>query len=216
MMKLITEISDPVRYSIEEGANGAKKYYISGPFAVAEQKNQNGRIYPIDTLKGACQKFQNVIESNRAFGELGHPQGPAINLDRVSHIIKSMKYVGEGIFEGKAHVIDTPNGVTVQKLLDAGASLGVSTRGMGSLVTKESYQEVQPDFHLATVDIVADPSAPGAFVQGIMEGKEWVLREGSFQEVDLIREQRYLNESVRKKNLEEAAIKAFQRWVNSI
>lgn len=216
-MKLITEVSEAVKCVIEEGAGSSpKKYFIEGTFAVANQKNQNGRIYPLETLMGACKKFQSVIEANRGYGELGHPQGPGINLDKVSHMIKEMRHTGDGIFRGRAQVLDTPNGMIVQKLLDAGANLGVSTRGMGSLVTVEGYQEVQPDFHLATVDIVADPSAPGAYVEGIMEGREWMLIDGTFKEVDMMNARKIINEASRKKETEKIAMRMFENYIRKL
>lgn len=214
-LKLITELSEAVKYQIDE-SSGAKKYYIEGTFAVAEQKNQNGRIYPYATLHGACSKFQKIIESNRAYGELGHPAGPGINLDKVSHMIKEMHDCGDGKrFVGKALVLDTPNGQIVQRLLDAGANLGVSTRGMGSLVAKEGYQEVQADFHLATVDIVADPSAPGAFVQGIMEGREWIWNNGVYEEAEVSKAKKMIESAGKNRaERERRAIKLFEAFIN--
>lgn len=217
-MKLIAELSEAVRSTTQiDEATGKKNFFIEGIFAVAEQKNQNGRIYPLDTLREACNKFQTVIGNNRALGELSHPAGPAINLDKVSHIIKEMKYTGDGhTFSGRAQVLDTPNGIIVQKLLEGGASLGVSTRGMGSLVMKEGYHEVQPDYHLATVDVVADPSAPGAFINGVMEGREWIWESGIYREVDLSNAKKRIDEGARRKRSEETALRIFEQFLGKL
>ena len=172
-MKLITEHSNEIEY-IVEGKD--KQQYIKGIFMQSEIKIQNGRVYPFSVLKKQVRKFnENFVKKDRALGELGHPMGPTVNLDRVSHIITELYEDGKN-FIGKAKVIDTPNGKIVKNLLESGVRLGVSSRGLGSVKTnKEGVNEVQDDFVLSTVDIVSDPSAPDAFVNGIMEGKEFSL-----------------------------------------
>ena len=175
-MKLITELFENMEYITEAKENGEKEHYIHGIFLQANKKNRNGRIYPLHIMETEVNRYMNdVISHNRAYGELGHPAGPQINLDRVSHIITELKRDGDN-FIGKAKLTDTPMGNIAKGLLKSGANLGVSSRGMGSLKpTRDGIMEVQNDFHLATAaDIVADPSAPDAFVKGIMEGVEWV------------------------------------------
>jgi hypothetical protein len=170
-MKLITELSE-VEYITEEN-NSKKDHYIVGRFIVCEQKNKNGRVYPIDVLEPEIERFvREMVKPGRAFGELGHPNGPSINLDRVSHMIVELNKSGNG-FDGKAKITNTPMGNILKGLLESGGKLGVSTRGMGSLVEKNGAMEVQKDFRLATIDCVSDPSGPGAFVNGIMEGVEY-------------------------------------------
>jgi len=175
-MKLITELFENMEYITEAKENGEKEHYIHGIFLQANKKNRNGRIYPLHIMEGEVNRYMNeVVRNNRAYGELGHPAGPAINLDRVSHIITELKRDGDN-FVGKAKLTDTPMGNIAKGLLKSGANLGVSSRGLGSLKpTKDGVMEVQNDFHLATAaDIVADPSAPDAFVKGVMENVEWV------------------------------------------
>ena len=180
-MKLITEMNEEVEY-IVESSEGKKNYFISGIFMQAEQKNRNGRIYPMNVLSPKVDSYvSDFVDKNRAFGELNHPQGPTVNLDRVSHLVKDLQCEGTN-FNGKAKIMDTPMGKIVQNLMDEGAKLGVSTRGMGSLKSQNGVNMVQPDFMLAAVDIVADPSAPDAFVDGIMEGKEWIWENGLLKE----------------------------------
>ena len=184
-MKLITEMNDDVRLLIEANSEGKKNYFIEGVFMQAETKNRNGRIYPMNVLEPKVNEYtENFISKNRALGELNHPKGPTVNLDRVSHIIKEMKTDGHN-FNGKAKIMDTPMGNIVKNLMDEGARLGVSTRGMGSLKQQNGINMVQPDFMLAAVDIVADPSAPDAFVDGIMEGKEWIWENGLLKEQEI-------------------------------
>jgi hypothetical protein len=181
-MKLITELTEDIKYIKENVGNGEKTYFIEGVFMQSGVKNRNGRIYPQGTLLKECKRYINeYVDKGRALGELNHPTGPTVNLDRVSHIVKELHEDGQNIY-GKAKVLDTPMGKIVKNLIDEGAQLGVSTRGMGSLKAKNGYQEVQEDFMLAAIDIVADPSAPNAFVNGIMEGREWMFVEGSWQE----------------------------------
>ena len=183
-MKLIKEIQETVNY-ITEGADGKKELYIEGPFLVSEKKNKNGRLYEFNTMKKEVYRYtEEYINKNRAFGELGHPDSPTINLDRVAILIKGLKEDGTQ-WIGKAKVLETPMGNIARQLIEGGAQLGVSSRGMGSLKNVNGVNVVQNDFYLATAaDIVADPSAPGAFVQGIMEGKEWMLVNGVWTEVD--------------------------------
>lgn len=175
-MFLITELTEDVEYITEAKKDGVKEHFIQGIFLQGEIKNRNGRMYPMATLENEVNRYvAETVEKNRAYGELGHPQGPQINLDRVSHIITELKRTGTN-FIGKAKLTETPMGNIALGLLKSGANLGVSSRGMGSLKsTKEGIMEVQSDFHLATAgDIVADPSAPDAFVKGILEGVSWI------------------------------------------
>ena len=178
-MKLITEIMEDVEILTEGNAKGGKDYKIRGVFMQADVKNRNGRVYPIDTLTTEVRRYTTeFINKKRAFGELGHPDGPTVNLERVSHMITSLKPEGKN-FIGEAKIMDTPYGKIVKNLIDEGAQLGVSSRGMGSIQQSNGQGVVGKDFYLATAaDIVADPSAPDAFVEGIMEGKEWVWDNG--------------------------------------
>ena len=182
-MKLITETIEDVQILTEE-TNGKKDYKIKGVFMQADIKNRNGRIYPVETLAKEVRRYtKEFIEKKRAFGELGHPDGPTVNLERVSHMITSLKPEGKN-FIGEAKVMDTPYGKIVKNLIDEGAVLGVSSRGMGSIQQQGGRNLVGKDFYLATAaDIVADPSAPDAFVEGIMEGKEWVWDNGVLKSV---------------------------------
>ena len=182
-VKLISEAVEDVEYITEDKENGGKNYKIRGIFMQADIKNRNGRVYPMEVLDEEVRKYnKNFIQQNRAFGELGHPDGPTVNLERVSHMITSLKPDGKN-FIGEAKIMDTPMGKIVKNLMDEGAKLGVSSRGMGSLKQKGGANVVSDDFYLATAaDIVADPSAPNAFVEGIMEGKEWVWNNGALVE----------------------------------
>ena len=181
-VKLISEAVEDVEFITEE-KKGGKDYKIRGIFMQADVKNRNGRVYPLDILTKEVTKYnKNFIQQNRAFGELGHPDGPTVNLERVSHMITSLTPDGKN-FIGEAKIMDTPMGKIVKNLMDEGAKLGVSSRGMGSLDSKNGANYVKDDFYLATAaDIVADPSAPNAFVEGIMEGKEWVWNNGALVE----------------------------------
>ena len=185
-MKLISESIEDVDYLIEDDDAGKKNYKIKGPFLQAEIKNRNGRIYPLNILEKEVKRYnKEYIQKNRAFGELGHPDGPTVNLERVSHLITKL-YPDGNNFIGEAKVMDTPYGKIVKNLIDEGAKLGVSSRGMGSLVPQRGAHVVKDDFYHATAaDIVADPSAPNAFVEGIMEGKEWVWDNGAVKEMDI-------------------------------
>ena len=178
-MKLISEFNDRgLEVSITEGKNGQKKYNIEGIFAQAEGKNRNGRIYPMQVMEKAVGKYStDQVSKGRAVGELNHPEGPTVNLDKVSHKINDLKFEGNDVM-GKAQILDTPMGNIVKGLLEGGVQLGVSTRGMGSLEQRNNAMYVKDDFMLNAIDIVQDPSAPGAFVNGIMEGVEWVWNNG--------------------------------------
>ena len=178
-MKLITEYTtSDVQCIVEKKENGEKKYVIEGVFAQADKKNRNGRVYPKPILENAVNKYvKEQVKTHRAVGELNHPEGPTVNLDKVSHLITDLKFEGTNVV-GKAQVLPTPMGKIVEGLLEGGVQLGVSTRGMGSLVQKNGAMEVGKDFILSTVDIVQDPSAPEAFVNGVMEGVDWVWNNG--------------------------------------
>jgi len=217
-MKLIKEHTETVNYLIEnDKETGKKNYNIEGVFLQAEIKNRNGRSYPKDILNKEVKRYMaENIKKNRAYGELGHPDSPTINLDRVSHMIKDLKLEGND-FVGRAKIMDTPYGKIVKSLIDEGASLGVSSRGMGSLkTTKDGTSEVQKDFMLATAaDIVADPSAPDAFVRGVMEGKEWMFVDGKFVEEDIDAIKHVITRATRSQ-LEEAKLFAFAKFLNKI
>ena len=179
-MKLITEFTDnnTLNCLVEKTENGEKNYVIEGVFAQTDTKNRNGRVYPKAIMEKAVAKYdKEQISKNRAVGELNHPEGPTVNLDKVSHLIKELKFEGKDVV-GKAQILDTPMGKIVKGLLDGGVQLGVSTRGMGSLEQRNGAMVVKDDFILSTVDIVQDPSAPEAFVNGIMEGVDWVWDNG--------------------------------------
>ena len=204
-MKLITETIENIEVLTEE-RNGKKDYKIKGIFMQADIKNRNGRIYPVGTLAKEVKRYnEQFINKKRAFGELGHPDGPTVNLERVSHMITSLKPEGKN-FIGEAKIMDTPYGKIVKNLIDEGAQLGVSSRGMGSLQSGSQGNVVGKDFYLATAaDIVADPSAPDAFVEGIMEGKEWVWDNGVLKSMEV---EQYKEEIERTKRKELAEVKA--------
>ena len=185
-MKLIAEELTDVEFITEDKENGKKDYKIRGIFMQSDIKNRNGRVYPQEVLAKEVAKYnKNFISQNRAFGELGHPDGPTVNLERVSHMITKMNPDGKN-FVGEAKIMDTPMGKIVKNLMDEGGKLGVSSRGMGSLENRNGVNYVKDDFYLATAgDIVADPSAPNAFVEGIMEGKEWVWNNGALLESEV-------------------------------
>jgi len=214
-MKLISESIEDIDYLIEDDA-GKKNYKIRGPFLQAEIKNRNGRIYPMHILEKEVGRYnKEYIQKNRAFGELGHPDGPTVNLERVSHMITGLHPDGTN-FLGEAKILDTPYGKIVKNLIDEGAKLGVSSRGMGSLVPMRGAQVVKDDFYLATAaDIVADPSAPNAFVEGIMEGKDWVWENGAVKEMDIDAYKRELNMKQRRAQArEEKAIEIFENFMS--
>ena len=215
-MKLITEVNENIEYLVEEDKSGKKNLFISGPFMMSEVKNKNGRMYPKGVLMKEVKRYNTeYVDKNRAFGELGHPDGPGINLERVSHMITELKEDGNNVM-GKAKIMDTPYGQIVKNLIDNGAQLGVSSRGMGSLEEKNGVKVVKDDFYLATAaDIVADPSAPEAFVQGIMEGNEWIWESGALVEmaVDEIKKEITTATSI---NLENKKIKAFSQFLSKL
>jgi len=214
-MKLIKEINETVSYLTEE-KDGKKSMFIEGPFLVSEKKNRNGRLYEFNTLRKEVGRYtEEYISKNRAFGELGHPETPSINLDRVSHLIVGLREDGQQ-WIGKAKILETPMGTIARQLIEGGAQLGVSSRGMGSLKNVNGVNIVQDDFYLATAaDIVADPSAPGAFVQGIMEGKEWMLVNGVWTEqnhneaISLIRK-------TPRKDIEIVSLAIFEKFMKNL
>ena len=214
-MKLISEEIQNAEYLVEE-TNGKKSYKIKGVFLQSDIKNRNGRIYENDILTKEVDRYsKEFIDKKRAFGELGHPDGPTVNLERVSHMITSLKPEGKN-FIGEAKIMDTPYGKIVKGLIDEGAQLGVSSRGMGSLVTKNGANYVGKDFYLATAaDIVADPSAPDAFVEGIMENKEWVWDNGVIKAQDIEEYKEHIKEAKRLK-LAEAKVKVFKNFIEKL
>ncbi len=216
-MKLISEqIDQEIEYITEGNKDGGKDYYINGVFMQGNIKNRNGRMYPMETLIKEVKRYhKDYVRENRAYGELGHPQGPTINLERVSHMIKELKQDGNNII-GKAKIMDTPAGKIVKSLMNEGCKLGVSSRGMGTLRQKGGINMVQSDFQLATAaDIVADPSAPEAFVEGIMEGVEWLQVDGAWvpQYLDNARIQ---IRKASKKDIQEAKIEAFEEFMKQL
>jgi hypothetical protein len=215
-MKLIKEVYENLEYIAEANADGEKEFFIEGIFMQANQKNRNGRMYPTDILEKEVERYnKEYVEKNRAFGELGHPQGPTINLERVSHMIKSLTKEGDN-FMGKAKIMDSPYGNIVKNLIKEGASLGVSSRGMGSLKSKNGVNEVQGDFYLATAaDIVADPSAPDAFVEGIMEGVEWVYEGGKWVEHFVEQAQQEVH-AASKADLEQVKLQVFENFLKRL
>jgi hypothetical protein len=216
-MKLITERIEQVQYITEASENGKKNLYITGPFLVYDKPNKNNRLYTKDTLSKEVGRYnEEFVKTNRALGELGHPDTPSINLERVSHKIVSLEDNGEA-FVGKAMILETPYGQIVKNFIDSGVNLGVSSRGMGSLMqTKEGYNLVQDDFKLATAaDIVADPSAPGAFVNGIMENKEWLFVDGRFVEADIDSAKRQIRQASRK-DIEQVALTLFENFIRKL
>ena len=218
-MKLMCELMEDVEMLVEKDETTDKKeYFIKGVFLQAEQKNRNGRVYPLETMQKEVDRYsKQYIDTNIAFGELGHPDGPTINLERVSHMVKELKQDGPN-FIGKAKIMETPYGKIVKNLIDEGAKLGVSSRGMGSLKTLGGSQVVQDDFHLATAgDIVADPSAPMAFVEGIMEGREWIWDNGILKETDVqeIKNQ-IVKEFAKKTRNETTIVSSFETFLSKL
>ena len=211
-MKLITETIEDIEVLTEATANGGRSYKIKGVFMQADIKNRNGRVYPVETLAKEVKRYTNeFINKKRAFGELGHPDGPTVNLERVSHMITSLKSEGKN-FIGEAKIMDTPYGKIVKNLIDEGAQLGVSSRGMGSI----SNGTVGRDFYLATAaDIVADPSAPDAFVEGIMEGKEWVWDNGVLKSMEIEQYKKEI-ENTRRKELAEVKANIFKDFITKL
>ena len=215
-MKLITENIEDVEYITEETKEGKKVYSIRGIFMQADVKNRNGRVYQKEILTNEVIRYnKEFINNKRAFGELGHPEGPVVNLERVSHMINKL-YPDGNNFIGEAKILDTPYGKIVKNLIDEGAKLGVSSRGMGTLVHKDGANHVKDDFYLATAaDIVADPSAPNAFVEGVMEGREWVWNNGNIKEQD-ISALKVQIESAKKSQREDVNARVFQEFLNKI
>ena len=216
-MKLITEEVQKVKF-VTEGKGSNKKLYIEGVFLQGNIKNRNGRMYPVETLEREVGRYnESFIKKGRALGELGHPEGPTVNLDRVSHKITSLTREGNN-FRGKAQLLNTPMGKIASSLLDEGVMLGVSSRGVGSLrTTNEGYKVVGEDFMLATAaDIVADPSAPDAFVSGIMEGKEWVWEGGILREQQAAQTQKRINTLVDQGRLEEHKLNLFSDFLSNL
>jgi hypothetical protein len=215
-MKLITETrQQDIQYITEGVDNGKKAYFIRGIFAESNVVNKNHRLYEAPILEAAVNSYnENFVKNSRALGELGHPEGPTVNLERVCHMIKDLHMEGNQVM-GNAKIMDTPYGRIVQNLIDEGAKLGVSTRGMGSLAERNGVNVVQNDFMLAAVDVVADPSAPNAFVNGIMEGKEWVWDNGVFKPA-LIENYKKQIEKAGSRNLEEAKLKVFRDFLSKL
>ena len=217
-MKLIREINEQVNYLTEEvlDETGKKSLYITGPFLQTEVKNRNGRIYKRDTMLNEVKRYsEQYINKNRAFGELGHPDTPTINLDRVSHMIVDLHQEGND-WIGKAKILDTPMGTIARQIIEGGGQLGVSSRGMGSLKQENGVNVVQDDFYLATAaDIVADPSAPDAFVRGIMENKEWMLVDGVWTSMDMDIAQRAIRKASRKE-IEAVSLQIFENFIKRL
>ena len=217
-MKLISEFNDyevaPV--IVEANEKGEKEYFIEGIFMQSEIKNRNGRVYPKEVMQKEVNRYKKeFVEKKRAFGELGHPEGPTINLDKVSHLITTLEEDGNN-YIGRAKILSTPNGQIVRNLIDDGAKLGVSSRGLGSLEEKGGAQYVKGDFQLATAgDIVADPSAPEAFVEGIMEGVEWVMENGILKAIQVEQMQKELR-SARSSQLEETKLNLWKKFVENL
>lgn len=212
-MKLITEVNEGIEVITEAADNGDKKYFIEGIFLQGDITNRNKRRYPMEMLREKVKSYiKEFVEQKRAFGELGHPDGPTINLERVSHMITELKQSGKD-FVGKAKIMDTPYGKIVKNLIDEGAKLGVSSRGIGSIEEKNGVNVVKDDFRLATAaDIVADPSAPEAFVRGVMEGREWVYENGLLKERD-IEEIKKTVQRASSRQLEEKFLQLFEKYV---
>lgn len=213
-MKLIKEISQDLQYLVEANENGKKGIFIEGIFMQADKENKNGRMYPKRIMEKELERYQTLIKEKRSLGELGHPPNPTINLDKVSHLISNLRFEGNDIV-GRAKILDTPMGKIAQNFIEEGVRLGVSSRGLGSLKERNGINEVQDDFHLATVDIVADPSAPDAFVQGIMESAEWILENGVWKAVDVERAQKKIK-NTSKASLAEAKLHVFEAFLNKI
>lgn len=215
-MKLIRELSEVEKNYLIEEKDGKKTLYIEGPFLVSERLNKNGRLYEYNTMRKEVNRYtEEFVNKNRAFGELGHPESPTINLDRVSHMIVSLSEDGNQ-WIGKAKILSTPMGDIARNLIECGAQLGISSRGMGSLKNVNGVNVVQSDFYLATAgDLVADPSAPGAFVQGIMENVEWVLIGGIWTQQQ-IEESQNMIKKASKKDIERVSLLIFENFINRL
>lgn len=214
-MKLIKEVAQEVNYLVEAKEGGGKNVYIEGIFAQADTQNRNNRSYGLNIMEREVRNYQKLIGEKRALGELGHPDNPSINLHQVSHLITGLRMEGKDVI-GRAKILETPMGIIARNLIENEVRLGVSTRGLGSLkMNSEGVNEVQEDFYLATVDIVADPSAPDAFVQGIMEGKEWILENGVWKATQVEQAQNLIKKTS-SKNLEEVKIQIFEQFINQL
>jgi hypothetical protein len=214
-MKLITEMNQDVKFLTEKKEDGTKSVYIEGIFMQAEKPNRNGRIYGRGIMEREVQKYQELINEKRSLGELGHPPNPSINLNQVSHMITGLKFEGNDIY-GKAKILDTPMGKIAKNFIEEGVRLGVSSRGLGSVkLNKEGVNEVQDDFHLATVDIVADPSAPDAFVQGIMESADWILENGVWKAIQIEQAQNTIRKAS-KADLNKVKLQVFEQFLRTI
>jgi hypothetical protein len=214
-MKLITEMNQDVKFLVEKKEDGTKSVYIEGIFMQAEKANRNGRIYGKGIMEREVARYQDLINEKRSLGELGHPPNPQINLNQVSHLITGLRFEGNDIY-GKAKILDTPMGKIAKNFIEEGVSLGVSSRGLGSVrLNKEGVNEVQDDFHLATVDIVADPSAPDAFVQGIMESADWILENGVWKAVQLEQAQNTIRKAS-KADLNKVKLEIFEQFLRTI
>ena len=214
-MKLIKEVAQELNYLVEDKQGGGKNVFIEGIFAQADTKNKNKRMYGKSIMEREVNKYKELIEQKRSLGELGHPDNPSINLHQVSHLITSLHMEGNNVI-GRAKILETPMGIIAKNLIENGVQLGVSTRGLGSLkMNSEGVNEVQDDFHLATVDIVADPSAPDAFVQGIMESAEWILENGVWTAVHVETAQKQIRKAS-SKNLEEEKLKIFEQFLSHL
>ena len=214
-MRLITEVVQDLKYLEEDKKGGGKNVFIEGIFMQADKQNRNGRLYPMAVMEKEVARYQKLIDEKRSLGELGHPANPTLNLDKVSHLITNLRFEGTNVI-GKAKILETPMGNIARNLIENGVMLGVSSRGFGSLkLNKEGVNEVQNDFHLATVDIVADPSAHEAFVQGIYESAEWVCENGVWKAVDVERAQQTLKKAS-SANLEETKLKMFEEFLSRL
>jgi hypothetical protein len=214
-MKLITEMTEDIACVTESVEGGKKRYFIEGCFMQANTVNRNGRVYPLSIMENAVNTYtKKYVKENRALGELNHPSGPTVNLDKCSHLITNLVIEGNDV-RGKAKLLETPCGMIAQNLIDAGVQLGVSSRGMGSLTEKNGFKEVQKDFILSAVDIVADPSAPNAFVNGIMEGVEWVWENGMLKQ-EIIEGYKNKIKKTPSKMMEQTAIKLFEDFMKKI
>ena len=213
-MKLITEYTESnVECIVEKKENGEKNYRIEGVFAQADTKNRNGRIYPREVMEQAVEKYNtDQVMTKRSVGELNHPEGPTVNLDKVSHLITELKFEGSNVM-GRASILNTPNGMVVKGLLDGGVQLGVSTRGMGSLQNRNGVMVVKDDFVLNTVDIVQDPSAPTAFVNGIMEGVDWIWNNGILERQDIEKIETEIKNAPRA-DLYETQVREFKNFLS--
>ena len=213
-MRLIKEVTQELNYLVEDAESGKKGTFIEGIFMQAEQKNRNGRMYPSRIMEKEVRRYQDLISEKRSLGELGHPENPSINLDKVSHLISDLRMEGNNVI-GRAKILETPMGKIAKNFIEEGVRLGVSSRGLGSLVEKNGIMEVQDDFYLATVDIVADPSAPDAFVQGIMENAEWICENGIWKAVQIETAQKQIKKASAKE-LDEEKLKIFEKFMNTL